>query len=675
MTHRFRPFAAVAISLAAVLANTTLAALPAQADDELDNIRSTPPRAAAPAAAPATDQFIVGIKGGHGVVSEAAVSNVAGKAAGKLGIAAQNVKGTAAGAQVVKTSRALRGAEADAFLAELRSSPGVAYAEPDIIMYPSAFVPDDPGFPIQWNLWEEAAGIRAPQAWEISRGEGVVVAVVDTGMTSHSELNSRVLPGYDMISEAETARDGNGRDTNPKDEGDWVTTDVCGIGGEEVRSSWHGTHVAGTIAAVANNNEGIAGVAPEAKLLPVRAIGACGGYASDVADAIIWAAGSQVSGAPVNPHPARVINISLGGDSPTCSVTTQNAINIARNAGAAVVVAAGNSGSPATGISPANCQNVITVAAAGRDGVRAPYSNYGSAVDVTAPGGDITNEDFEGIVSTSNDGLTVPGNEAYEFLQGTSMAAPHVAGIAALLMSKEGSTYTPEMVEERLKATARPLPVSCVEGCGAGLVDAATALTSAAYEPPSVSPFHDVSTGQQFYREMAWLAERKISTGWVEDGRRMYRPLQSISRDAMAAFLYRLAGSPDYTPPVESPFADVATGQQFYKEMAWLSENGISTGWVEDGRRMYRPLQSISRDAMAAFLYRMAGKPDYAAPAQSPFADVATGQQFYMEMAWLSENSISTGWAEDGRRLYRPLQPINRDAMAAFLFRLNILME
>jgi serine protease len=196
----------------------------------------------------------------------------------------------------------------------------------------------------------------------------------------------------------------------------------------------------------------------------------------------------------------------------------------------------------------------------------------------------------------------------------------------------------------------------------------------AEYVPPAVSPYSDVSTGQQFYKEMAWLAERKISTGWTEaDGSRTYRALQPISRDAMAAFLYRMAVSPAYTAPAASPFADVLTGQQFYKEMAWLAEQKISTGWTEaDGRRTYRPLQPISRDAMAAFLYRMAGSPEYAAPAVSPFADVATGQQFYKEMSWLAKNNISTGWVEaDGSRTYRPLQPISRDAMAAFLFRLD----
>ncbi|GGG64196.1 hypothetical protein GCM10011374_29700 [Kocuria dechangensis] len=189
--------------------------------------------------------------------------------------------------------------------------------------------------------------------------------------------------------------------------------------------------------------------------------------------------------------------------------------------------------------------------------------------------------------------------------------------------------------------------------------------------PPAVSPFKDVTTTQQFYKEMAWLADRKISTGWVEaDGSRTYRPLQTIKRDAMAAFLYRMAGSPDYTPPKVSPFKDVTTTQQFYKEMAWLAENRISTGW-DDGT--YRPGQTVNRDAMAAFLYRLAaywngGYVEHTPPVDSPFTDVSPGQQFYAEMTWLAANEISTGW-DDGS--YRALLPVNRDAMAAFLFRLD----
>ncbi|NHW47369.1 S-layer protein [Paenarthrobacter sp. MSM-2-10-13] len=196
------------------------------------------------------------------------------------------------------------------------------------------------------------------------------------------------------------------------------------------------------------------------------------------------------------------------------------------------------------------------------------------------------------------------------------------------------------------------------------------------FPAPATSPFADVSTSQQFYAEMAWLAGAGVSTGWSEaNGSKTYRALQAVNRDAMAAFMYRLSGSPGFVPPAESPFADVSTSQQFYKEMAWLASKGISTGWTEaDGfTKTYRALQPVNRDAMAAFLYRLAGSPDYTPPAVSPFADVSTSQQFYKEMAWLASSGISTGWTEaNGSKTYRALQAVNRDAMAAFMYRFHL---
>lgn len=674
---RPRPFAAAALALATVLPGAALTALPAQATGAAP-FPELPARVSGPPVTPpaaATDQFIVGLRSRNSIASEAAsTSQAARQAAGALGIGAQYLRPTATGAQVVKTSKPLPAADATTFLAALRSSPDVAYAEPDVVLHPAA-APNDPGYPYQWPLWDDPAGIRAPAAWDLNRGEGSVVAVVDTGITPHTDLNGNVLPGYDMMSNPAWARDGDGRDANPRDEGDWTGAGECDAETPATNSSWHGTHVAGIIAAIGNNNAGITGVAPAAKILPIRAIGSCGGYTSDVADSIIWAAGGTVAGVPANPNRANVVNLSLGATAP-CSVTQQNAIDFAHNAGAAVVVAGGNANGPAAETSPANCQNVISVAAAGRSGARASYSNYGAGIDITAPGGDVDADNSSGILSTANFGTSVPGDEGYGYLQGTSVAAPHVAGIAALLMSEMGPAFTPDMVEARLKETARPLPVACLEGCGAGLADADAALGG--YVPPAVSPFADVSTGQQFYKEMAWLAEQGISTGWVDsNGVRTYRPVQPINRDAMAAFLYRMAKSPEYKAPEVSPFADVSPDQQFYKEMAWLAERKISTGWVDgNGVRTYQPLQPINRDAMAAFLYRLAGSPAYTSPAASPFADVSAGQQFYKEMSWLADKGISTGWTDGyGVRTYRPLQPINRDAMAAFLYRLSFVLN
>lgn len=187
-----------------------------------------------------------------------------------------------------------------------------------------------------------------------------------------------------------------------------------------------------------------------------------------------------------------------------------------------------------------------------------------------------------------------------------------------------------------------------------------------------VVSFADVPDSSQFHKEIAWLASEGISTGWdVGGGVRQYRPLDSIARDAMAAFLYRKAGSPAFTPPNPSPFTDVAPGAAFYKEITWLASKGISTGWdVGGGKREYRPWNPIARDAMAAFLYRFDQSPPFTTPAQSPFVDVVAGGAFYREITWLASSGISTGWdVGGGARQYRPLSGIARDAMAAFLYR------
>lgn len=186
--------------------------------------------------------------------------------------------------------------------------------------------------------------------------------------------------------------------------------------------------------------------------------------------------------------------------------------------------------------------------------------------------------------------------------------------------------------------------------------------------------FADVPAGGQFSTEITWMATAGISTGWTEtDGSKTFRPLSPVNRDAMAAFMYRLADKPAFTPPVTSPFADVPTNSQFYKEITWLADKGVSTGWTEaDGSKTYRPVQAVNRDAMAAFMYRLAGKPAFTPPAVSPFTDVPTSSQFYKEITWLAAQGISTGWTEgDGSKTFRPVNAVNRDAMAAFMYRYN----
>lgn len=173
--------------------------------------------------------------------------------------------------------------------------------------------------------------------------------------------------------------------------------------------------------------------------------------------------------------------------------------------------------------------------------------------------------------------------------------------------------------------------------------------------------FSDVKPSTQFHREITWVTDIGIATGWP-DG--TFRPVQPVKRDAMAAFLFRLANPQNYQPPATSPFTDITPGTQFYKEIAWLAEKGIAGGY-EDGT--YRPLEPVNRDAMAAFMYRLVGSPKFTPPTRSPFVDVTPTTKFYKEMAWLSARRISTGWPD---RTFRPLEPVNRDAMAAFIYRL-----
>lgn len=379
-----------------------------------------------------------------------------------------------------------------------RADPQVASVEPDIRAYAMAVTPDDTDYAKQWDLFEPTGGMNVPTAWNKTTGSGVTVAVIDTGYAAHSDVAANVVPGYDFISTSADARDGNGRDADSKDEGDWNATDgECGTGSKASNSSWHGTHVAGTIAAVTNNTKGIAGIAYNAKIQPVRVLGKCGGSSSDIADAITWASGGTVAGIPANPTPAKVINMSLGGASATCPSVYQNAINGAVSRGTTVVVAAGNSNANASGFTPANCSNVITVAATSREGNRSFYSNFGTIVDVAAPGGEtrratdtpgtVTTPE-NGIYSTLNSGATVQSTETYKPYQGTSMAAPHIAGLAALLKSAK-STLTPADIESAIKTNARPLPGTCTGGCGTGIADAAKTVDAVTTTPPAGTVF------------------------------------------------------------------------------------------------------------------------------------------------------------------------------------------
>ena len=396
------------------------------------------------------------------------------------------------GADVLRLPRALTGSEVEAVAAALAKLPGVEYAEPDRRMFP-ARVPNDPRFGEQWHLQAVIAsgqinyGIDAPAAWDITIGDAVTVAVLDTGVLfAHADLRGKVLPGYDFISldsagVFRTANDGDGRDPGASDTGDWVTVvEATDLGCEASNSSWHGTHVAGTIAAATDNGVGVAGINWRAMILPLRVLGKCGGYTSDIIDAMRWATGVALSGIPQNPYPARILNLSLAAPG-TCGITWQNAINDVNNRGAVVIVAAGNETADldATPSTPAVCNGVLTVAASDRLGQRASYSNYGSAVDISAPGGATPNV----ILSTLDGGLTFPLLDSGIGARiGTSMATAHVSGAASLLLSRNPS-LTRDQVFAALtgNATAFPASSNCAAGgCGSGIVNARLALGSVA---------------------------------------------------------------------------------------------------------------------------------------------------------------------------------------------------
>lgn len=437
------------------------------------------------------DRFIVKYRDGSSERGSAAAldrtlrsasSAIPAKSSRALGV--KSLRRLAMGADVIRSDRKLDRVEAESLMRQLASNPNVEYVEVDKLNKP-LLTPNDTNYSQQWGYQDSDAGIRANEAWDITSGAGSVVAVLDTGITNHSDLNANVLPGYDFIIDTTVSNDGNGRDSDPSDPGDWVTANQCGGVHAAQNSSWHGTHVAGTIAAVTNNAKGVAGVAYSAKVVPVRVLGTCGGYDSDIADAIIWASGGTVSGVPANANPAEVINLSLGG-SGACGSTTQSAINGAVGRGTTLVIAAGNDNTNVSNASPANCANVVAVGSITSTGARSSFSNYGAGVDIAAPGSTI--------MSTLNTGTTTPGSETYVNYSGTSMATPHVAGVVALIQAVSATPKTPAQVEALLKSSARPFPSTPSQPIGAGIADARAAVNAAGGGGGNVAPVANFSS-------------------------------------------------------------------------------------------------------------------------------------------------------------------------------------
>jgi serine protease len=432
------------------------------------------------------------------------------------------------------------GLDSDTLAARLAAHPDVAYAVPDRRRRALA-TPSDPLFSSgpasglgpavgQWYLRAPDATLRsatnAAGAWNFVTGSpSIVVAVLDTGVLGdHVDLAGRVLPGHDLIEDRDPANDGDGRDTDASDPGDWVTSAEdgnplgpfykCGA----ADSSWHGTQVAGIIGAAADNGVGMAGTAHGVRILPVRVLGKCGGYDSDIIAGLYWAVGKDQEGLPGSTTPARVLNLSLGGTG-ACSAAYRAAVAelAAPPYNAVVVAAAGNSTGHAVG-TPANCPGVIGVVGLRHSGAKVGFSDLGPQVTIAAPGGNCVNIEAGSpclypILTTTNSGTRGPvaggstWTDSTRISVGTSFAAPIVSGGVALMLSARPA-LTPAEAIATLKRTARPFPTSgsdngasdptpvqqcrapdgtdqlqcyCVTGlCGAGMLDIGAAVMDAA---------------------------------------------------------------------------------------------------------------------------------------------------------------------------------------------------
>jgi serine protease len=512
-----------------------------------------PAAAAPPALAPVEGEVIVRFRSDaptlrqHAMPARAGaaeVGQVLGRRAAMLG--ARHGRALASGHAVGDRMQVVRasGVSASVLALQLAADPEVEYAVPNGRARVLA-APNDPLYPAtapgvraqgpdsgQWYLRAptatEVSGIDIETAWSYTTGSAsTVVAVLDTGVRrEHPDLNGRLLPGYDFVSDATVANDGDGRDADPSDPGDWVNAaDVatsrfsgCTVEG----STWHGTSTASLVGAASNDGIGMAGTAPGVRVLPVRVLGKCFGTDADIQAGMLWAAGIHVDGVPDNPTPARVLNLSLGG-SGACSTAYQSVVNQVRAAGAVIVAAAGNSAGGPVG-TPANCPGVISVLALRHAGTKVGFSDLGAEIKIAAPGGNCINTAagtpcLYPILAASNSGTTGPVNsiwtDSFRISVGTSFAAPLVAGTAGLMFSAQPA-LTPDQVLTQLQVTARafpttgadngpsdPTPVTqchaptsgvqqlqcyCTIGlCGAGMLNAGAAVAAAASPVAAVS--------------------------------------------------------------------------------------------------------------------------------------------------------------------------------------------
>ncbi|MFM2066529.1 MAG: hypothetical protein RLZZ584_1438 [Pseudomonadota bacterium] len=472
----------------------------------------------------------------------------------RLGLVLQDGRTIAPRTQVLYAS----GLDSQQLAERLRADPDVEVAAPDQRRHALA-APNDPLYPAgqanntpatgQWYLRKPngtiVSSVDAEAAWDVSPGSiRVVVAMLDTGvLPAHPDLAGKLLPGYDFISSAAiSGADGTARDNDPTDPGDWMTaaevanTAVFGRGCVQSNSSWHGTQTAGLVGAATSNGVGMAGLGRQVMLLPLRVLGKCGGFDSDIIAAMRWASGIGIDGVPANPTPARVVNLSLGAPASCSTSATANpggagaaataqlyvdAIAELRQRGTAVVVAAGND---SLGVNmPANCPGAIAVAGLRHAGTKNGFSSLGPEVAIAAPGGNcpstladkVTTNPEEcqyPMLSTVNSGTTAATANGYRYSNsfdgevGTSFSTPLVSATAALMFSAYPALGVADMLTIMQRSTRPfpttgggdpldvPVPVACVAGrlneqsecycttgtCGAGMLDAGAALRAVA---------------------------------------------------------------------------------------------------------------------------------------------------------------------------------------------------
>jgi serine protease len=517
--------------LAAVAAH--LAVLGASHAQERNPVRRAPSAAANAVSARVIVKFKPSATAANGRVPAPAADDRVAALAARARLPAQRDRALGAGLHVLDLDPAQ---PVEQQLARLRADTDVEYAEPDRRRYAHA-VPNDPLFAQQWYLKSDAAtpsAVNAQQAWDTTMGsDAIVIAVLDTGVRfDHPDLGrvgqgGRLLDGYDFVSDPAVANDGDGRDADASDPGDFVTqTDAgtqkfsgCGVSS----SSWHGTRVAGIIGASANNGVGISGETWNPWILPVRVLGKCGGFDSDILAGMEWAAGIHVAGVPDNPYPARIVNMSLGSTE-TCTSAYAAVIAELANAGVVVIASAGNEGGPVD--TPANCQRAVGVGALRQVGTKVGFSSLGPELALSAPGGNCVNlsgECLYPINTTTNLGSTTPAANGYtdgfNINVGTSFSAPIVSGIGGLMLSVNGN-LTAAQVRARLIEGVAAFPVStdatvpqchvpagpndvqvsecnCTAStCGAGMANASGAVLAALRPIAAVVTPNTVSPGQ-----------------------------------------------------------------------------------------------------------------------------------------------------------------------------------